>query len=117
MAEDCGTCEQHGDMAIDVKSFKLIVIVFGAGISLLLIWLIGISTIADKGLQVHKLDSLERYSEIESQMKDLTGMVNLTNNNVRHLSSGVEDIKNALEIPTSNMAEASVDTSILWLPE
>ena len=104
---------------IKVKSYTLLVKVFGTVISLLLLTLIGISGSGNKEIQKHKIVALERYSEVEKQMVGLNGSINIMNVNLNHMQEDTKDIKKLIQrLPLSTMAETeSLDTSILLVSD
>lgn len=110
-----GTCGKHEGSMTKIGAYTMLVRVVGGTLAVIGLALVAVAFSGYREIQTHKIEALQRYSDVQMQMSDLTGAVNITNNNFSHIRDDVKDIKEALGIRKTTLAEtAEVQTSTLW---
>ena len=108
MTDGCGakgTCEKHEDTMIDVKSYKLVVLVFGSMASLLLLALVTMTWTTKQEIEHHKLAALERYSNVEKQMVGTNGALTAMSINISNVKEDTQDLKVTMKEDTAEIKE------------
>jgi len=107
MTEGCAnkTCDKHEETMIDVKSYKLVVLVFGTLASLLLIALVTMTWTTKQEIAHHKLVALDRYSNVEKQMVGVNGSLNAMNIHIVNVKEDTQELKVSMKEDTAEIKE------------
>ncbi len=94
---DCQTCSEHQDTVVGMKSYKLLVKVFGTLISLLLVTLLTIVGSSKLVLKDYKIEALNRSLQTQQQLSEVNTALKVIENDISYTKDGIADIKRLLK--------------------